>query len=107
VVPIVLRYPSAVSNSRSQLYLSIDQTIGLDDKFKLFCWIIDKSDNPFSINIAQSETVGDLKQKIKNLNQRELNYLASDSLTLFKVSNSYPKRGLRSSLAADTPLAVK
>lgn len=106
MVPIVLRYPSAVSTSRSQLYLSIDQTIGLDDKFKLFCWIIDKSDNPFPINIAQSETVGDLKQKIKK-SQRELNYLASDSLTLFKVSNSYHKRGLRSSLAADTPLAVK
>jgi len=87
MVPIVLSYPSAVSTNRSQLYSLIDQTIGLGDKFKLFCWIIDKSDNPFPVNIAQNDTVGDLKQSIKN--QRELNHLASDSLTLFKVSNSF------------------
>lgn len=91
MVPIVLSYPNAVSTYRSQLYLPIDQNIGLGNKFKLFCWIIDKPDNSFPVNIAQSETVGDLKQKIKN--HRELNYLASDSLTLFRVSNFFLPHG--------------
>lgn len=88
MVPIVLCYPSAVSGNRKRLYLSIDQTIGSDNEFKLFCCIIDKYYDPFPVNIAQSETVGDLKQYIKNLCP-ELKFLAYDSLTLFKVSNFF------------------
>jgi hypothetical protein len=90
MIPISLSYPRAVSN-RKWLYLSIDQSIGLADKFKLFCWTLDKSDDPFPVDIAQSETVGDLKNKIRS-DDPELDYLAAKSLTLFKVSNSFLPR---------------
>ncbi|KIM47491.1 hypothetical protein M413DRAFT_22148 [Hebeloma cylindrosporum] len=58
-----------------------------DDKLTLCCWIMSKSGNPFPVNIAQSETVGTLKHKIKN-QYPDLNYLASDSLILYKVLES-------------------
>jgi len=36
-----------------------------DEKFKLFCWILRKSNAAFPINIGKSETVADLKVAIK------------------------------------------
>ena len=29
------------------------------DTMKLFCWVIDKSESPFSVNVANDDTVGD------------------------------------------------
>jgi hypothetical protein len=62
---------------------------GSDDKFKLFCWILNKSNAPFPVNIAESETVGDLKERVKKGKEPELDHLAADSLVLWRVSLSW------------------
>jgi hypothetical protein len=55
-----------------------------NNDFKLFCWVLGTSINPFPVNISKSETVGDLKEAIKS--KMELHGPASD-LTLWKVSD--------------------
>ena len=59
--------------------------IGSDDKFKLFCWILRKSDSAFPINISKSETVGDLKAAIKKEMEHTLLGMDSDTLIIWKV----------------------
>ena len=49
--------------------------------FKFFCWVLERSRNPFPIEIANNETVNDLKNSIM-----ELGGPASD---LWKVSNLF------------------
>jgi Crinkler effector protein N-terminal domain len=41
--------------------------IGSDDKFKFRCWILNKSDRYFSVEIGMSKEVEDLKKKIKEM----------------------------------------
>ena len=54
-------------------------------KFKLFCFILQKSTNAFHIDIAASETVSDLKDAILAKNPNSLRNVESQQLTLFKV----------------------
>ena len=53
---------------------------------KLFCWVLERSRNPFPVDIASSETVGDVKNKIQE--GMKLDGPASD-LDLWKVSNLF------------------
>ncbi|KAF8329796.1 uncharacterized protein EI90DRAFT_3155212 [Cantharellus anzutake] len=57
---------------------SVTETIPL----KLFGWVLDKSSNPFSVTIAKSETIDDLKDAIKK--KIGLDGLASD-LVVWRV----------------------
>ena len=59
--------------------------IGLDDKFKLFCWVLRKSDSAFPVNIRKSETVGDLKAAIKKEKENALVGIDPDDLNIWKV----------------------
>ena len=57
---------------------------------KLFCWIIDKSESPFSVDVANDDTVGDLKNAVMKKKYLTLAALESDQLTLWKVSDFFP-----------------
>jgi len=52
--------------------------------FKFFCWVLERSLNSFPVEIANSETVGDLKEEIKG--KMDIDGPASN-LDLWKVSN--------------------
>jgi hypothetical protein len=54
---------------------------------KLFCWIIDKSESSFSVDVANGGTVDDLKDAIVKKKPFALNGLDADQLTLWKVSD--------------------
>jgi len=56
---------------------------------KLFCWIIDKSEDPFAVDIANSDTVSDLKDEIMKKKCHALAGLDADQLTVGKVSDSF------------------
>ncbi|KAF8230515.1 hypothetical protein L208DRAFT_121499 [Tricholoma matsutake] len=58
-----------------------------DDMFKLFCWILNKSDSPFSVEIGKSKTVDHLKKAIKKEKEPELDHLAAPSLDIWKLSS--------------------
>ena len=58
---------------------------------KLFCWILDKSESPFPVDVAHDDTVGDLKKKIMNENSDALAGLDADQLTLWKVSDVFQR----------------
>lgn len=60
--------------------------IGSDDVLKLFCWVLNGSNKPFSVTIGGSETVDDLKKVIKKEKEPELDHLAADRIILWKVS---------------------
>jgi len=52
---------------------------------KLFCYILGESVPPFPINIAATETVGDLKDEILKKNRPILGNVAAAQLKLWKV----------------------
>jgi hypothetical protein len=54
---------------------------------KIFCWVLNVSDNPFSVDIGKSMTVGYLKEIIKK--KKEFEYAFDpDTLKLWKVGKS-------------------
>jgi hypothetical protein len=53
---------------------------------KLFCWIRGVDDSLFPVNISQSQTVGDLKEAIKNENDNVLSNVPACQVKLWKVS---------------------
>lgn len=59
---------------------------------KLFCWILDKSESPFSVDVAHDVTVDDLKKAIMNEKTHALAGLDADQLTLWKVSDFFQRR---------------
>ncbi len=59
---------------------------------KLFCWIIDKSMEPFPVDVANGDTVGDLKERIIQKNPHTLAGLDAHQLTICKVSNFFQHR---------------
>jgi hypothetical protein len=59
--------------------------IGSDDKFRLVCWILRKSDSAFPVNIGKSETVGDLRAAIKKAKENALVGIDPDALIIWKV----------------------
>jgi Crinkler effector protein N-terminal domain len=63
-------------------------TIGSDDQFKLWCWILNKSDRHFSVKIGKGETVDDLKKMIKDQKKHALAGIDADTLDIWKVSAS-------------------
>ena len=56
--------------------------IGSDDKLKLFCWVLHKSNRAFPVDIGKSETVGDLKALIK---EHALLGISLDTTPIWKV----------------------
>ena len=59
---------------------------------KLFCWVLDKNESSFPVNVAHDDTVGDLKKEIMNQNSNALAGLDADQLTLWKVSDVFQRR---------------
>ena len=59
---------------------------------KLFCWILDKSESSFPVDVAHDDTVGDLKKEIMNNKSHALAGLDADQLTLWKVSDFFQRR---------------
>jgi Crinkler effector protein N-terminal domain len=53
--------------------------------FKLGCWILNKSDRPFSVEIDMSKDVDALKEVIKKKMKPELSHLAAYTLDIWKV----------------------
>jgi hypothetical protein len=62
----------------------ISQFVGSDDEVKLFCLIYD-TDRIFSVNIAKSKIMGDLKDKIWDKKQKTFHNVTADDLMLWKV----------------------
>jgi len=56
---------------------------------KLFCWIIDKSSSPFSVDVQNDDTVYDLKKAVMRENPHALAGLDANQLTIRKVSNFF------------------
>ena len=52
----------------------------------LFCWVLDKSECPFRVEVAKDKTVGDLKGAIKEEKPNTLTKVDADQLQLWKVS---------------------
>ena len=53
--------------------------------FKLFCFILQKSESSFHVDIAASETVSDLRDAILAKNSNTLRNVDSHQLNLYKV----------------------
>jgi len=62
---------------------------GLDDQFGLFCWVLNKSDRPFSVKIGKSETVDGLKKVIKKEKEHSLVGIDANTLNIWEVSTSW------------------
>ena len=60
--------------------------------YKIFCMII-SDDSTIPVNINETETVGDLKEVIKEKKKPELDTCAADALTLFRVGIEIAKSG--------------
>ena len=58
--------------------------IGSDDKFKLFCWILSKSNGAFLINIGKSEMVSDLRAAIRKENEHTLVGIDLGAINIWK-----------------------
>ena len=56
---------------------------------KLFCWIIDKSKEPFPVNVENDDTVDDLKEVIMKKKPHALAGLDADLLSLWKVGDFF------------------
>jgi hypothetical protein len=56
----------------------------------LFCWILDESDSPFSIDIEDSKTVDHLKDAIVKKKPVTFANVEADQLKLWKVSDLSP-----------------
>jgi hypothetical protein len=59
----------------------------MSDQFKLFCWVLDISRNPFSVNIASTEAVGNLAKAITHAKPHTFKKVEADTLVLWKVSD--------------------
>lgn len=53
---------------------------------KLFCWILDKSESSFPVDVAHDDTVDDLKKEVMKTNSHALAGLDAVQLTIYKVS---------------------
>jgi len=56
-----------------------------DDELTLFCWILNKSDRPFSVEIGMSKTVDKLKDMIKKMKEHTLAGIETDGLNIWKL----------------------
>jgi len=59
----------------------------LDGDYKLFCWILGVSRQPFPVDIAKTQTVGDLEKKIA-MEQPDLQFGAGD-LSIWQVREPF------------------
>ena len=84
---------SKLSKSGEQLaaVMAVNYSITCsNDELRLFCWILGGS-NAFSVKIGKSEIVDELKKRIKKAGEPELDYLAADALSVWKVGKSYQR----------------
>lgn len=62
----------------------------MSDMLNLNCWVLgDDPQRVFPVKIASSETVGGLKDAIKDKMKPEFDHAAANSLILWKVSMGY------------------
>ena len=73
---------------------------------KLFCWIIEKSDDSFPVDVADDDTVGDLKEAIMKKKPHTLAGLEADELRIWKVSN-FPEHRLFHTLFTPYQVFIK
>jgi len=58
------------------------------DELRLNCWILGLDNaEAFPVDILRSQTVGDLKNKIKEVMAPDLNQISAPSLGIWKVSS--------------------
>jgi hypothetical protein len=79
-----------------------DSVIGSDVKLKLFCWVLNVSDDPFHVIIGNSLTVSELKKEIKKVKEHTFGAIDPDTLGLWKVGES----SLRGSMSSNFREAV-
>jgi Crinkler effector protein N-terminal domain len=60
--------------------------IGSDDQFSLFCWVLNTSDRPFSVDIWKDKIVDNLKEAIKSTKKHAFAGIDYDTRNLWKVS---------------------
>ena len=73
------------SGKQSEVVRPLNHSIiSSDDKFKLICWILRKSNGAFPINIGKRETVGDLKVAIKKEKEHIVG-VDTDTFDIWKV----------------------
>ena len=56
---------------------------------KLFCWILDRSIEPFSVEVKNDDTVDDLKKAVVTNKPMALGGLDADQLTIWKVGDFF------------------
>ena len=57
---------------------------------KLFCYVLGEGcNNTFAVNIKEDETIGDLREAIKEEKRPKFDDILADSLTLWKASVPY------------------
>jgi hypothetical protein len=62
----------------------------MSDTFELFCWVQgDRHDQAFPLKIAGTQTVGDLKEAIKEKMEPAFDHVRANTLKLWQVSTSY------------------
>ena len=87
-LPVVSRHPSHINEPHS--YTIVARCLWLEDKYviELNCWVFGGDSSPvFLVKIAATESVGTLKEAIKDKKKPAFDHLTADSLDLWKVSD--------------------
>jgi hypothetical protein len=83
----VSRRPRSSNGSVNTLLTPQSSTLTTTmSEFKLFCWVLTKSNAPFSVTIGKEMTVDELKDKIKEKMKPVLDNVVVANLLLWKVS---------------------
>jgi PB1 domain. len=77
------------SGKQSAAAKSVNYSSGSDHEFKLFCWVLNDSDRPFSVKVGKGETVDDLKKTLKREKEYTFSGIDSDALDVWKVGKSF------------------
>ncbi|KAF8622420.1 hypothetical protein AX15_007032, partial [Amanita polypyramis BW_CC] len=81
---------SKTISSTSSASSNISDLSKADDQLKIFCWVLNVSDDLFPVNIGRSMTVGDLKEEIKRKKEHAFGAIDPDTLNLWKLSPPIP-----------------
>jgi len=72
---------SSQSSNQSGVFRPVNHSIiGSDDKLKLFCWVLHKSNGAFSVNIGKHNIVADLRAVVKKAKEHALVGVNPDTL---------------------------
>jgi Crinkler effector protein N-terminal domain len=70
------------------LVVKIAQLFVSDDELRLVCWVLTKSNEPFSVKIGKREIVDELKKAVRKADEPNLDYCSASALNIWKVSLS-------------------